>query len=74
MINQNSTPQTEPTTKALSPEVMEAAARWQAKKAARLARKMNRAAHPAHQAAIARRVAMADVRLEMTGDAAGYRL
>ena len=78
MIDHNSTNQTEVTAtttgKTFSPEVMAAAARWQERKDKRLAAKRNRINNPAHLAAVAQHVAMADDRLSATEDAAGYRL
>jgi len=44
-----------------------AAARYRARKAARIARKRNRAQSPQHKAAIARRIAAADIALAQTG-------
>ncbi len=51
---------TNPTTAAL-------AARYNARKAARIARKRNRAQSPQHKAAIARKIEAADIRLAQTG-------
>lgn len=44
-----------------------AAARYRARKAARIARKHNRAQSVAHKAAIARRISIADTALAATG-------
>jgi hypothetical protein len=51
----------------LTPATIAAAARYNARKAARIARKRNRAQSPAHKAAIARRIEAADLKLAATG-------
>ena len=58
-MDSNTNQTTETTTKVISQATKEAAARWQAKKAARLAKKAKRANNPTHRAAIERRAASA---------------
>lgn len=50
-----------------TPATIAAAARYNARKAARIARKRNRAQSPQHKAAIARKIEAADIRLAQTG-------
>lgn len=55
-----STTQTNPTTpRTIDQATKDAAARWNARKAARLAKKVARKTHPAHLAAMARKAASA---------------
>lgn len=51
----------------IAPDTAAAAARYRARKAARIAAKRNRAQSPQHKAAIARRIAAADIALAQTG-------
>lgn len=58
------------TTSTSTADTAAAAARYRARKAARIARKRNRAQSPQHKAAIARRIAAADITLAATGKVA----